>query len=304
MKYIKLILLWSIGSLGAIIGITTLTNTLNVITWHLIFTLGFIVISLLIIPTINKLIKIEIKNWLIYLLFLTSFLGTVFGGTEATSNVYIADEEPLTFVFHIDELTLQQNDTTYLKQGKYGAWGGSYKMPQDISLGYYLAEYSCSLKINLPDEYQILNIERQVVLYPSIWSDSNSSLSQFKSFEDLSHKSNKDIELIDSYYNWNVDYENDIQSLSDKFKSITKHELENAIIEDAIKHPYRYQDDGTNTRNSWLEYVNRYNVGDFVTELRSGTFNITPYEIYLVLTYEHKGNVYKKVFETDVIFGN
>lgn len=162
----------------------------------------------------------------------------------------------------------------------------------------------CELVFSFPKAGKLIEVERQVYVYPTIWCSENDYLIQFTQINDLMYVAKRKLELKNNntcIYP-PVDVNNNILK---KFQDISKEKLREALTNELNKEDFLFADEENKEqeRRAWLRYVDDYKNGDFYYQ-EDSRFSVDYYEVFLNVTFKIKGKTFTKVFRSYNHYGN
>lgn len=155
---------------------------------------------------------------------------------------------------------------------------------------------SCNVKLILPEHVKLIQVNRFVNIYPTIWSKDSDGLTQFMQLNNLVYQSKRSLICKETtFYYPEIEIS---ESILKNFDRISQTELREAVNEEL-------KNDNINARDKgkWLGYVNLFKDKDFSIQ-NSDMFRVKHHEIYLVVHLKINGNIIKKVLRTKRYYGN
>lgn len=166
-----------------------------------------------------------------------------------------------------------------------------------------------SLDIKIETDAKIIRAEKVTHFYPTIWAGENDNAIQYIYLFNMEYK---DVQPL-TISNGIIKYPSCIRVGSSGFKSyfgkITKTQLTSAI--EIV--PTEYQKKGTLNHYEldswsseikvWNRIAREYTTGEFINS-RNEPFEVNPYEIELVVTFQGADGEFIKTFQDEAIVGN
>jgi hypothetical protein len=163
---------------------------------------------------------------------------------------------------------------------------------------------NCKLFFDLPENSKIVDAERQVYIYPTIWSSSSDNLAQFIQIDDLVCISQRKLDIkqpnICIYPKIEI-----TKSILKSFENLSKDALKNNLLNLMSKSNEWVNEpkEKDKEKRKWLSYLDNYTTGDFYT-LTNKTFCVDYFEIFLIIKFELDRKIETKVFHTRHYYGN
>lgn len=154
----------------------------------------------------------------------------------------------------------------------------------------------------------LVRVEKVTNWYPTIWSSFDDNCIQFVYLFNLCYQETKELVVEDGCFLYTADFKME-RGTREFFSNLDRTQL----IDGIEKIPVEYEKKGATIsyENSswmtecqeWKKKADRYKKGIFVDEWND-TFNLHPYEIGLVFTFQDENGTFKKILTDKVLVGN
>jgi hypothetical protein len=163
---------------------------------------------------------------------------------------------------------------------------------------------NCKVIFNIPEGSEIIDVERQVYVYPTIWSSPSDNLLQYIQLDDLVYiaKRKLAIEKPNTLIYPKIELSKNILK---QFQNITKDKLRYSLDNILLHSNDSYYDENKKDKEKriWIGYLEKYTEGDFYNQTND-LFDINYSEILLVVKFDFNGKIVTKVFKTKYYYGN
>lgn len=166
---------------------------------------------------------------------------------------------------------------------------------------------SDTLRITIkPEEYKVVSAKKITCYYPTLWSSPEDDAIQFVYLFDLCYEYIQDLQIKDGDILYPSSYSDGLKESKPFFSKITRMQL----IASIKNIPKEYKENapsmlygGKHEEKVWLKKVKRYKEGDFTSTVNE-PFDVDPFDIRLVVTFQGKAGTFVKTLKDYVYVGN
>lgn len=163
---------------------------------------------------------------------------------------------------------------------------------------------NCKVIFNLPEESEIIDVERHVYIYPTIWSRPSENLVQNVRLDDLVFVSKRKLktEKPNILFYPKIELSKNILK---QFQYISKDKLRHSLDNILLHSDDFYYDENKKEieKRIWISYVDKYTEGDFYNQTNE-LFDINYSEILLYIKFDLNGKNVTRIFKTRYYYGN
>lgn len=198
--------------------------------------------------------------------------------------------------------------------------GGHSKIVIDLGDRFYKQNYfGCNefigenyvgsdiLRITIkPDDDKIVKAEKVICYYPTLWAAPEDDAIQFVYLFDLCYKYTKNLKVKDGIIYYTTSSSEGLDEGRPYFSKITRKQLVASIKKIANEYDNKHSlllHGGKHEEEVWLKKAQKYKEGDFTSSVNE-PFDICPYEIKLVITFQGKGGTFTKTLTDEAVVGN
>lgn len=188
--------------------------------------------------------------------------------------------------------------------------GGQFYKQNIFDCHEYIGENSVGsdiLRITIkPDGDKIVKAEKTICYYPTLWSAPEDDAIQFDYLFDLCYKYTKDLKVKDGVIFYPTSSNEGIDEGKSFFSKITQKELIASIKKISKEYEKKHTSllhGGKHEEEVWLKKARNYKEGDFTSAINE-PFDISPYDIKLVITFQGKDGAFTKTLTDEAVIGN
>lgn len=209
------------------------------------------------------------------------------------------DSEYVTMSDHESFATIDLEDRFYIED--------TLDARELINPNYIMGD---SLKIKIETDAKLIKAEKVIHYYPTMWAGPGDDVLQFIYLFNLECTDTLALSIYDDVINYPARLKRTESLLNEFFGNITRDQLLSSI--ELV--PVEYEKKGTllsyagttpweADEKVWKRIARKYKSGEFITEPNE-PFDISPYEIDLVVTFKGEKGEFTKIFHDEVYVGN
>lgn len=166
-------------------------------------------------------------------------------------------------------------------------------------------------KIKILSDAQIVKAEKYTHLYPTIWSDPDDDVIQFIYLFNFEYKDVLPLSVAGNTIEYDPEARGSQDAINAYFDAITKSQLMSAIKQVPSEYKNKgdlcgfdyYSNSWEDEIKFWNKIAQKYTPGEF-TSFENEPFDISPYEVELVVTFKDENGEFTKIFQDKVYIGN
>jgi hypothetical protein len=163
---------------------------------------------------------------------------------------------------------------------------------------------NCKIIFNMPEGCEIIEAERQVYVYPTIWSSPADELLQYIQLDDLVYIAKR--KLIIQKPNTLIYPKIELtKNILKQFQNITKDKLRFSLDNILLNSNDSYNNENIKDKEKriWMGYIDKYTEGDFYYQTND-IFDVNYSEFILKVKFNFNGKVVTKLISGKAYYGN